>query len=259
MFSGKAIELTEDVKSNAHRYGFVLVGITAAEKLDSIPSHFIAHRDYRVWSKKTTDYMADAKSVIILGASVWDNLFDVAIKVSDHHEYPDEWRGRLYARRVIRFLERRGYRAVLEPELLSKKRMAQLAGLGNFGKNTLIINPTYGPWIRLRSLVTDAELVPDEPFTEDLCQDCDACVKACPVSALVPYKIDPEKCLLGMSWGKRLGSKYREVYYAHNPSLTENAWLMCSTCQRACPIGREKRNERHTRARGRLLRGQGRT
>ena len=250
MYSGEAIELTEAVKSNAIRYGFDLVGITTVEKLDSVPSHFIAHRDYKVWSRKTTDYLTGARSIIILGARVWDNLFDVTIKVRDHHEYPDEWRGRLYARRIMRSLEKEGYKTVLEPDLLSKKRMAQLAGLGNFGKNTLIINPTYGPWIRLRSIVTDAELVPDEPFTRDLCLDCEACVKACPVGALTPYKIDPDKCFLGMTWEKRLGYEYVNIYYAHNPALTENSWLMCSTCQRACPIGRDRRAERYDRVVG---------
>ncbi len=53
----------------------------------------------------------------------------------------------------------------MEPELLSKKRMAQLGGIGNFGKQSLIVNPEFEPWLRLRSIITDAELVPTEPFT----------------------------------------------------------------------------------------------
>lgn len=246
--SAEASRLTEQVKSNAIRYGFEMVGIVRAEALDAVPSHYIAHRDYRVWSKKTRDYMEDARSVIILGVRVWDNLFDVVVKVRDHHEYPDEWRGRLYARRMMRFLNRAGYRTVLEPDLLSKKRMAQLGGIGCFGKNTLIVHPTYGPWIRLRSILTDAELVPDAPFETDLCRDCEECVKACPVGALTPYKVDPDKCLLGMTWEQRMSDEYRAIYMEHCPSLTENTWLMCSTCQRACPVGREERSQRFDRA-----------
>ena len=67
------------------------------------------------------------------------------------------------------YLNSLGYKTELEPDLLSKKRMAQLGGLGNFGKQSLIVNPEYGPWIRLRSILTDAELVPTTPFTDDLC------------------------------------------------------------------------------------------
>jgi len=182
-YSPKVHGLTEAVKTNATKYGFDLIGIVSAETLDAVPSHYIAHRDYRLWTKKTKEYMEDARSLIILGVKVWDNLFDVVIKVGDHNEYPDEWRGRLYARRMTRFLNGEGYKTILEPDHLSKKRMAQLAGIGNFGKNSLIINPVYGPWIRLRSILTDAELVPDEPFNEDLCGQCEACVS--PVLSLL--------------------------------------------------------------------------
>ena len=242
-YSAEAVELTERVKENAKRYGFDLVGIVSAETFDDVPSHFIGHRDYKVWTMKTGDYLEGARSLVILGVRVWDSLFDMVIRVGDRHEYPDEWRGRLYARRLVRFLEREGYRTVLEAELLSKKRMAQLGGIGNFGKNALIVNPVYGPWIRLRSVLTDALLVPDEPFTDDPCEGCEECIKACPTKALTPYTVDPDRCLLGMTWEARLSDEYKDVYYKHSPSLTENTWLMCNTCQKACPVGREKRNQ----------------
>jgi len=232
------------VKQNAIRYGFDMVGIVGAAALDAVPSHYIAHRDYKAWTKKTRDYMEDARSVIILGAKVWDNLFDVVVKVRGRHEYPDEWRGRLYARRMMRFLGGMGFKTVLEPDLLSKKRMAQLGGIGCFGKNSLIVHPTYGPWVRLRSILTDAELVPDAPFEDDLCRGCDECVKACPVGVLTPYSVDPDRCLLGMTWDQRKSDEYSATYMEHCPSLTENTWLMCSTCQRACPVGREERGAR---------------
>ncbi|MBN2336125.1 epoxyqueuosine reductase [Candidatus Bathyarchaeota archaeon] len=240
-YSEDTLLFTEDIKERAKRYGFDLVGIVSAEAYDALPTHYIGHRDYRCDTRKTGDYMEGARSLIILGMRVWDSLFDMVVKVGDHHEYPDEWRGRYYARRLMRHLDGLGYRTVLEPDLLSKKKMAQLGGLGCFGKQTLIITPEYGPWVRLRSVLTDAELVPTKPFTADLCKDCDECVKACPVGALTPYKLDPDKCLLGMDWDARFSDEYRDVYYEHNPSLTENTWMMCNTCQKACPVGRELR------------------
>src|SRR4030042_6211419 len=98
-YSTKTRNLTDAVKTKASKYGFDQIGIASAETLDSIPSHYIAHRDYKLWTKKTKDYMVDARSLIILGLKVWDNIFDVVIKVGDQNEYPDEWRGRLYSRR----------------------------------------------------------------------------------------------------------------------------------------------------------------
>lgn len=246
-YSEETIAFTEDVKARAQRYGFPIVGIVSAEDYDAYPGHFIGHRDYLCDTGKTSDYMEGAKSLIILGVQVWDSLFDMVVKIDDHHEYPDEWRGRYYARRMMRYLHKLGYKTVLEPDLLSKKRMAQMGGIGAFGKQGLIIHPEFGPWIRLRSILTDAELVPTEPFTEDLCGDCDECVKACPTNALSPYKVDPDKCLLGLRWEERYSEEYKDIYLEHCPDLTENTWLMCNTCQKACPIGRDHRYEKKGR------------
>ncbi|MBD3205914.1 hypothetical protein GF319_06175 [Candidatus Bathyarchaeota archaeon] len=247
VYSEESINLTEDIKERAHRYGFHLVGIVSAQEYDAYEGHFIGHRDYMCDTGKTEDYMEGGKSLIVLGIHVWDNLFDIVIKVDNHHEYPDEWRGRYYSRRMIRHLNSLGYRTVLEPDLLSKKRMAQMSGIGSFGKQTLIIHPEYGPWLRLRSILTDAELVPTEPLTEDLCGECEECVKSCPVEAISPYKVDPDKCLLGMTWEDRYSDKYKDIYLEHCPDQTENAWLMCNTCQKACPIGRDLRYKKKGR------------
>lgn len=240
-YSEETNQFTEDIIERAHRYGFPLVGIVSAKDYDAYQGHYIGHRDYKCDTKKTSDYLEGAKSLIILGVQVWDSLFDMVIKVDDHHEYPDEWRGRYYARRLTRFLDSLGYKTVLEPDLLSKKRMAQMGGIGNFGKQSLIVNPEFGPWLRLRSILTEVELVPTKPFTEDLCGECEECVKACPVAALSPYKVDYDKCLLGMTWEDRLNDEFKDIYFEHNPSLTESTWLMCNTCQKACPIGHELR------------------
>jgi epoxyqueuosine reductase QueG len=246
-YSEETVKFTEDIKARAQRYGFPLVGIVSAEEYDAYEGHYIGHRQYKCNTKKTGDYMEGAKSLIILGVQVWDSLFDMVIKVGEEHEYPDEWRGRYYARRMMRHLGKLGYRTELEPELLSKKRMAHMAGLGSFGKQTLIVNPEFGPWIRLRSILTDAQLVPTGPVVADQCADCDECIEACPTGALSPYKVDPDKCLLGMTWEARNSPELHDIYMEHSPDLTENTWLMCNTCQKACPIGHDLRFEKRGR------------
>jgi epoxyqueuosine reductase QueG len=242
-YSEETVKFTQDIIERAHKYGFPLVGIVSAEQYDAYPGHYIGHRDYQCDTKKTGDYMDGAKSLIILGVQVWDSLFDMVIKVGDHHEYPDEWRGRYYARRMMRHLGGLGYRTELEPDLLSKKRMALMSGIGSFGKQSLIINPEFGPWLRLRSVLTDAELVPTGPEVKDQCGDCEECIKACPVGALSPYKVDYDKCLLGLKWEDRVSDEFKDIYMEHSPSLTESTWLMCNTCQKACPIGHDLRFE----------------
>ena len=57
----ETIKFTENIKSRALIYGFDLVGIVSAQNLDAIPSHYIDHRDYKCYTKKTRDYLEDAK------------------------------------------------------------------------------------------------------------------------------------------------------------------------------------------------------
>lgn len=217
--------LTEEIKKRAIDYGADLVGIVSTEAIDAIPKHWVGW-DYQAYTKKSTDYMEDSRSVIVLGYQAWDDVHEIQIRRRCKWEYPAYQRMRLYARRLLRHIQGMEYEGIVYPELMSQKRMAQLAGLGSFGKNSLILNPRYGPWIRLQSILTDAKLVPDEPFEKDLCGDCEACILACPVEALTPYTVDAEKCSAHMN---------------QMPSFTKNSTLMCTQCQRACPHGREER------------------
>ena len=220
-----ALSLTGEIKEKALSYGADLVGVVSTTSIDAIPRHWIGW-DYQTHSRGSGDYLEDSRSVVVMGYQAWDDVHEVQIMRRGRWEYPAYQRMRLYARRLLRYLEGLGYRGVVYPELMSQKRMAQLAGLGAFGKSSLIINPVYGPWFRLQSILTDAELVPDAPFEADLCGDCEACLEACPVGALSPYVVDPDKC------SGRMNSM---------PSFTANSTLMCTECQRACPHGREER------------------
>jgi epoxyqueuosine reductase QueG len=97
------------------------------------------------------------------------------------------------------FLEQKGYRAATVPAYnpvemtsetkgfvgaVSLRHVAQAAGLGVLGKNNLLLTPDLGPRVRLGAVVTTADLSPDELLTDDFCEECEACIAACPVDAL---------------------------------------------------------------------------
>ena len=138
---------------------------------------------------------------------------------------------------VIAYLEKKGNEAIITNSL-SYKRLAQLAGFGNYGKNALIINSEFGPWMRFAVVVTDAEMKPDEPFEKNLCENC---LIACPVGALAPYKVDYTKCLVGIHLIGKENFERSEKWRKFEPSLTMNSHLMCMKCQNACRYEREKR------------------
>jgi epoxyqueuosine reductase QueG len=83
-------------------------------------------------------------------------------------------------------------------------------------------------------------MTPDKPFDKDLCGDCENCIKACPVGALTPYRVDDTKCLIGVHLVGKEISKYAEELERYEPSLTKNSHLMCTECQKACKYGKEK-------------------
>jgi epoxyqueuosine reductase QueG len=225
------------------------------ERLDGIPSYRIDRMNTS--TMKTTEQMEDAKSIIVLGYHASDDIYEAVLRKVNGIEAYYALLLRNAQRRLLLYLQAKGLGVEVASQKLPRKQMARLAGFGNYGKNALIINPKYGPWIRLAAIVTNAEFIYDEPFDKDLCGACDKCVKACPTGALTPYRVDYTRCLVNPydddDWARLISGelKYSEkfgktpdvdtIFSNHSPRLTDNSVLMCTACQRACPYGRKER------------------
>lgn len=78
-------------------------------------------------------------------------------------------------------------------KMMSMRHCAFAAGLGEFGWNSLMLTPEYGPRNRFGAVLTTAELKPDPMYSgERLCDPskCQVCVEMCPVGAIPPYKAE---------------------------------------------------------------------
>ena len=112
---------------------------------------------------------------------------------------------------------------------------AARAGLGWFGKNGNILNPTYGSWILLGQIITDLPLAPDAPLSKT-CGQCARCIPACPTDAIVaPYVVDNRRCISYLTI-ERKGDIPREL----RPAI--GTWVFgCDICQEVCPVNRKAR------------------
>lgn len=125
-------------------------------------------------------------------------------------------------------------RGIVDTAPLLEREFAEAAGLGWVGKNTLLLNRDWGSYFFLAALLTDLELVVDEPSPKGYCGTCTACLEACPTEAFpAPYILDANKCI------SYLTIEHRDHI---SPALAEqfSGWAFgCDICQEVCPWNRK--------------------
>lgn len=127
------------------------------------------------------------------------------------------------------------YRAFTDSAPILDRRWAQKAGLGWIGKNTLLINKKHGSFFFIGQLFIDMELSSVvKPIQEDLCLNCDRCLKACPTNALfAPYQMDATKCISYQTIENK--SPQKDI----SPNEFRNWVYGCDICQDACPFNKQ--------------------
>ena len=136
-------------------------------------------------------------------------------------------------RRLADFLLARGARVAryyVDTGPVIDRAAARRAGIGWFGKNTMIITErTYGSWVFLGEILTDLEIAPDAEAEGD-CGRCRICLDACPTGAIVaPYTVDARRCISYLTIEHR-GAIPRDL----RPQIGEHIFG-CDICQAVCP------------------------
>jgi epoxyqueuosine reductase len=283
--TAEASRLARDLKEEARRSGFALAGIASPE-----PSEHAGF--YRRWIAAgrhgEMGYLARPDAVA-RREDLHGTLEGVRSVLVVAHEYgqddppgmPDDpargviaryARGRDYHKVVKKRLlgllawlraeaAQRGIagavegRAYVDTGPLLERELGQRAGLGWFGKNTMLIHPRRGSWFFLGCLLLDLELPADEPFTADHCGTCRRCLDACPTGALLGRDetgapvIDARLCISYLTIELK-GPIPEEL----RPAIG-NRVFGCDICQEVCPFN--VRFARETTEPGYAARGPG--
>lgn len=249
------------VLAMARDEGFALARIAAVDEgeplaparataLDALAAGHLAEMGWMTadWLARATDpgaFLAGARSVIMLALPYARSAAPPADGVTrgrvaayaagrDYHRI-FESKLRRMARRIREELGAAA-RPTVDYGPLLERPLASLAGMGWFGKSTMLLTPGFGPWVLLGAVATTLDLAPDAPLRKS-CGSCTRCIVACPTGAISPegHVVDARRCISYLTIEHR-GSIPLDL----RPLM--GGWVFgCDECLDACPVGAASR------------------
>ena len=241
------------IKEKCKELGFDFCGIAEAKKLDDDArrlenwltkemhgkmQYMENHFDLRIDPSRL---VPGAKSVI----TVLMNYFPVQSQKTnvpkvakyaygnDYHEVIREKLQQLLAMMKEEIGEING-RGFVDSAPVLERSWATKSGLGWIGKNGNIINRQAGSFFFIATLITDIELVYDDPFAKDYCGSCRRCIESCPTDAILENKVvNASKCISYFT------VELKDALLPEHLKNDFSNWMFgCDVCQDVCPWNR---------------------
>ena len=248
-----SITLKQAIKEKARQLGFFLAGVTSSASLahfdifqEWLDANHHASMDYlasdrsRLRRADPKQILPECKSVLVLALpyspiSKNSSEFQIASYAlgDDYHEVIPP---RL--QEIVQFIEQQvGHpipnRYYTDTGPVLERELAQRAGLGWIGKNSMLIHPQRGSTFLLAEILLGVELEPDEPFQTDHCGTCTRCMDACPTQCILPNRtIDSNRCISYLTIENK-----GDIPEALRPRI-QNWVFGCDICQQVCPWNR---------------------
>lgn len=194
----------------------------------------------------------EVRSVIMLGVN-YGTESDVLARVdrseqatialyAQRRDYHEVIKGRL--KELAGFLAARGgsdVKVFVDTAPVLEKTLAQAAGLGWQGKNTMLISRNYGTWLFLGAIYTTYDFEAASPV-EDSCGSCKRCLQICPTEAFPqPYVLDARRCI------SYLTIEHKGPIPRQFRAKIGNRVFGCDDCLAVCPWNKFARESRDAR------------
>lgn len=246
-------ELKKAIKEKARQLGFTLAGVTSSEGLAAWHIYeqwlaqnmhgsmaYLAEERNRIRRADPKQILPECQSILVLAIPY------APLRADEHHlqiasyalgeDYHDVLPQKLQV--IISFIEEQLGRSIpnryyTDTGPLLERELAQRAGLGWIGKNSMLINPYAGSTFFLAEILLGLELEPDEPFATDHCGTCTRCITACPTQCILPDRtLDARRCISYLTIENK-----EEIPLELRPHM-QNWVFGCDICQQVCPWNR---------------------
>ena len=226
-----------EIKAIGKLFGADLLGITHRDDR----WHYSERPDTRRMEPVANDLPETLSHVIVMGHAMDAELVETypsaLAGAATGREYSHE---AAIVMQVAAYIRNLGYNAVASMnDTALVIPYAIKAGLGEYGRNQMVLTPEFGPRVRFSKIFTDMPLAVDGPRDLGLkayCEDCDVCAVACPVKALPFGAPDFGEEVAGGSPSTLRGVRK----YSSNAEACFGYWAKlktdCAICMRVCPF-----------------------
>ena len=239
---GTPEETAEEIKRVAKAFGAGLVGVTQYDERWQYASRF---SDMSL-TERTSEVDESLANVIVVAQpmdyewirTVPSALSGAATGLGYSHDA-------LVVLSITQYIRNLGYQAVASMNDTSTAiPYAIQAGLGEYGRNGLLITESFGPRLRLGKIYTDLPLAHDAPVdfgVKAFCDICRRCTSGCPVKAIPDGEPSAQTHNQSNIKGVRKWTVNGEKCFGYWAAQNSD----CSICIRVCPYNKDYSRQRH--------------